>query len=83
MVNIDRACSLAQEYYKKTSGTGYSERILENEKYWYFCSGEANALRVGNIIISINKANGEIIEMPMPSHETIKILKSATLVKRS
>lgn len=81
MTDIKKACELAEKYFQNTCGTGYTERILENEEEWFFSSGNGREVRYGNIIISVSKATGEITELPMPSHETMQILKKATLVK--
>ena len=77
MIDMDKACRLAREYFHQMLGLEYTDRILENEEFWFFCSGNGTAVRVGNVIISVNKKNGEITEMPMPSHETVEILRSA------
>lgn len=79
MLDMDKACRLAEVYFQQILGLGYTDRILENEEFWFFCSGNGTAVRVGNVIISVNKKNGEITEMPMPSHETVEILKNARI----
>lgn len=81
MIDIKKACELAEEYFQNMCGTGYAERILENSDSWFFSSGKAGAVRYGSIIISVKKVTGEIRELPMPSHETIQILKEAELVR--
>lgn len=81
MIDIKKACEMAEEYFRNTCKTGYTERILENGDEWFFCSGNGGTVRYGNIIISVKKETGEIVELPMPSHETMQILRDARVVK--
>ncbi len=74
------ACKIAKEFYSDNLKIDGIAKALENSEKWFFSSGVPMQMRVGNTVISVDKRDGKIEVVKLPSKENLAILRSATPV---
>lgn len=80
MISFERACKIAEDYYKQNYSNIQLLKALDGDDCWYFCGGKPGVVRVGNTVISVEKSNGEIGVVNYPSKESFAKLRKATPV---
>lgn len=77
-MEFSKACETAFNYFKKELGIKGLSTITENDTDWFFsCEHD----RIGSIIISISKADGQMGFVDILSDEGYETLKSSKIVE--
>lgn len=76
MITLEKAIEIAKEYYINR-GSPDITYVAEAEGVWIVNGGIKGVRRVGSFGITINKDNGEIRNLILPSKEGFALLDSA------
>ena len=77
MIDINKACEIAVDYFKKEQGkTGVCE-ILDAGNVWIIFGGNEGEVEIGAVDITVNKDDGTIALFILPSSENFELMNNA------
>ncbi len=80
MITYVEAKNSAEKYFETNLNIYGIANAKEDDDFWYFWGGKQGEEIVGGLVLSVEKANGNLEIVEMPSHESIVRLRKAQVV---
>ena len=77
MIDFKSACTIAKAYYEEKLNITGLAKALDGEEKWYFSGGTPDEVRIGNVVVAVDKNDGSIDIVTLPSKENFALLKKA------
>ncbi len=75
-MTLQEGCKLAEEYFIQMGEQGIRQ-ILDAREVWIMLPGVYGQEQCGSFPITVNKENGQICHLQIPSREGFALLKTA------
>lgn len=81
MIDLDMACKAAYEYFKNELQIDGLAAVTEDGAHWFFSGGVPGKPMIGNIILSVYKADGSIETVDYLSDDGYELIHNSSIVE--